>query len=178
MNYAFCDIETTGLDLVKHGICQIGGFATGEDFETKMGSFVQDANPLTVPGTEIDQRSLDVNGFTRERIGAAQPIDIVVRAFDAWLGTLNEPTLVFHNAQFDAPRLQIAHDRAGLSTKRFRRVLCTISLGFMDARRVHSLASLCEKFGIQNEAAHDALGDATATAEAFHAIMNQRVGRI
>ena len=175
--FVFVDLETTGLDLVKHGIIQVGAYATGASENVRLGYFVEDANPFidedgnTTP-ISFSQESLDVNGYTFEDIDAADALNNVLMRFDVWCMRLSEKydlTLVYHNAKFDHPRLELAYQRAGLSEPTwFRRVLCTVSLGFAKYGEVLSLKKLAEKLNIYNGDAHDALNDAMTTASVFH----------
>lgn len=212
--YVFADIETTGLDLVKHGIIQIGSWATGETESEFYGYFVEDANPLIdreftsafesqlgvgggamiarpSTGIQIEQQALDVNGFTLDRIEAADALNNVLCRWASWIARLaagfttnlsvpfegpmnpadeRDVYLVFHNAQFDSPRLQLALARAGLSLKQFRRVLCTVTLGWAVTGKVMSQNGLLEHFGLKNHMGNDALGDAYGCSQIFHAM--------
>lgn len=186
------DTETTGLSLIDHGIIQIGAYATGESYSDFKGYFVEDANPFItgegqLTNIKISDQALAVNGFTLERIEAADPLDFVIQRFVAFLTRLrdghnpninpdteqksdgNEIVLVFHNAKFDAPRLELVLDFTGCpGDKFFRRTLCTITQAFTLFDEMLSLAKLAEKFDIKNGMTHDALGDAITTAQVFH----------
>lgn len=66
--YAGIDIETSNTDYRTGGVLQIG-IKSEDGFE-----FVSDCNPGVV---EFEAEALAVNGFTMERVDAAQPVGVV-----------------------------------------------------------------------------------------------------
>jgi len=184
--FVFVDTETTGLHLTKHGIIQIGAYATGETLSDFKGYFVRDCAPTSGGGDstdiEIDPSALAINGFTAGRIFDSKPTSHVMWEFADFLIDLEkknsaEATLVFHAAKFDAPRLEIAAERTCVSLPWMRRVLCTITQGFVTYGETLSLDKLAEKCGVSNGMKHDALADAITTAGVFHHLREICVSR-
>lgn len=187
------DLETTGLDLQKHGIIQIGAYATGTDQNDLYGTFLEDATPFAEDdGTtranldslfmHFEDSAFQVNGFTIERIFMADALVNVLCRFKVWLDALSaegDVTLVFHNAAFDVPRLELAMSYFKVpQAKQLRRVLDTVSLGFMAMGKAPSLKDLAAHYGIVNRTAHkSALTDAITTSKVFHAIQEDFSGR-
>jgi DNA polymerase-3 subunit epsilon len=173
--YCFLDLETTGLSILRHGICEVGVYVTGEDEGDVRGYFQQDADPRPC---EIEAQALEINKFTVERISAAQPIGIVLGQLSLFLADIastREVVLVMHGAKFDTPRLEVACERVGLDFPWARRVLDTGIMGFNTAGfkgrgEMLSLKRLCELLGVVNRGAHTAIGDAIATAQCFHTL--------
>lgn len=90
--------------------------------------------------------------------------------------------LVAHNAAFDGPFLTNWFEKLDIYLPARRLMLCTMQLAmwqFMDnvssAPKNFQLANLCEHFGVpfHAAAAHEALGDATATVRLFQAIVRR-----
>lgn len=175
--YVFVDLETTGLSVLKHGICQIGAYATGVDENDILGYFVEDADP-TYQGAILDEGAFKVNGFTQGRLYASRGIDTVLDLFKTYLKNIElsyTPVLVFHNAKFDVPFIECAYERAGIEFKFTRRVLCTISIAhaILGPAAPRSLEKLSKELGISNTQSHDALSDAITTSKVFHALMRR-----
>jgi DNA polymerase III alpha subunit (gram-positive type) len=182
--YVGIDIETTGLDLLRNSIVQLGAYATGENENDFYGYFVEDANPfvndegVTRPNNEgfmsFQQTAFDVNGFTLDRVNNAEPLVNVLCRFAVWMDSLmkqGEIMTVFHGAKFDVPRIELATEWFNVpDPKAFRRVIDTQSLGFLMHGVVESLKNLAARYGITDHRAHDALADAMTTMKVFHAI--------
>lgn len=75
------DIETTGSDVHKHGLIQIGVFVPDGDF--RGDSFVSDVKPW--PGVEIDAEASKIHGITFERMMAAPESFEVDEQLAHWL---------------------------------------------------------------------------------------------
>lgn len=105
------DVETTGLDPSRHSIVSIGAVS----YENPDCTFYTECRPWT--GTEIDDRALQVNGFTRAQLlDVGRPLAIAaIRRFDAWARSSPlSMVLANHNVAFDVGFLQMAYDRANL----------------------------------------------------------------
>jgi DNA polymerase III alpha subunit (gram-positive type) len=179
--YIALDLETTGLDSQKHGIIQIGAWATGESEDHFKDYFVTDCDPSYFGGkfkkVQFDEGARKVNGFTDERIADAPDIDVALRAFNNFLqkyrqdgptGQLNDVVIVGQNVPFDVAWLIKDFRRFGLNTDVFRRVVDNASLGFAVFGELMGQGKLADKFGIKNGGAHDALSDAMTASKVFH----------
>jgi DNA polymerase III subunit epsilon len=167
------DTETTGLDpdggdeIVQLAAVRIvnGRRVAGEVFDT-----------LVNPGRPVPAVSTAVHGITDAMVADAPGVDEVVRRFH---GFAVGAVLVAHNAPFDMAFLQRAEGRTGL---RFDMpVLDTVLLSAIvhGQHADHSLDALTHRLGVSlpEEARHTALGDATATAEAYLKLMRILQGR-
>jgi DNA polymerase III epsilon subunit-like protein len=92
----------------------------------------------------------------------------------------NVAQLVAHNAAFDGPFLSNWYEQVGLFLPARRQVLCTLQLALWrfamsdeQPPANFQLATLCSHFGVPFHAAkaHDALGDAAATAQLLKAML-------
>lgn len=171
------DLETTGLDSDKHGICQIGAWATGETEDHFKGYFLQDVNPhVRYYGNEeeqrvqVDREALRVNGFTNERIDEGVPWGRSMYLFNNWLKKWTVGTdliCVGQNTAFDIAWLQKLFNREGLDTGVFRRNVDCYTLSFLAFGRPMGLGKVASRMGIKYPA-HDALTDAWAASTVFH----------
>lgn len=178
--YVTLDLETTGLHSGVNGICQIGAWVTGENEDHFKGYFLSDCNPNYIGDTcqpiRIDQSALDVNGFTRSRIDTAPVLRVVLRDFKDFVSKWTSNTQVIfvcQNTPFDIGFMRAAFHKAGYEDKIFRRNLDTITLGFIAYGEVLSLRAMCEREGLKNGDAHDALADAYTTSRLFHRLLKK-----
>lgn len=155
------DLETTGLDQAKHGICQIGAYAGPDSPHLRT-----DVYP---GGVESDPAALAVNGFTEERIEKGLPIRAALQRLSEYLQKVPADELVclFHNAPVDAAWLIQDFRAYGFPDKPFRRVVDNISLGFAYYGELLSGAELAKRCNVMNPRPHDALADAQAQYRVF-----------
>lgn len=186
----FIDLETGGLDPKHHPIIQIAAVAVDqqldavEAFEAKIRF---DAN-------KVNARSLRKNHYhpgvwAKE---AREPVE-VTRDFAAFLkrhatvpllSAQGKPyhvaQLVAHNAAFDGPFLSAWFNKRGVYLPARRLMLCTMQLAMWHCVLNHArpptnfqLSTLCAHFGVpfHAAAAHEALGDASATVQLFRALV-------
>lgn len=152
------DLETTGLDLALDGPIQISGVKTGISGER------EEFNRFVLPEREISAAALRTHGYDLAEIkkrGGAEAA-VVLKEFAAFS---RDCVLVGHNSgAFDDVILRRAAKEHGaeFSVRGFvdTRVICSLfHPDFPDFR----LSTLCEKFGVKNERAHDAFADVEAT---------------
>lgn len=101
------DVETTGLDPLKHSIVSIGAI----DFLNHVNTFYQECN--TWPGAEFDAKALALNGFTEDYIRKQRPLEEVIKSFLIWTEDIEDITLAGTNTDFDRSFLQDACRRYG-----------------------------------------------------------------
>ncbi|MEK7662450.1 MAG: 3'-5' exonuclease [Patescibacteria group bacterium] len=177
-NLAFIDIESTGLDLERHEIIQIGCVLVKpipragkgptlevlEEFELKIKpERIKDADP----------QALLVNGYNEADWIFA--IDIK-KALEVLAEKVKDAVMVGHNVSFDHAFLEKAFEKNGIKNTMHYRKLDTISIAYAklyndgDIEKF-SLRALCEKLGIENKHAHTALSDARATFELYKKLL-------
>lgn len=178
-NLAFIDIETTGLNVDKHEIIEIGCVLVSQNW-------TDGAKPTFEVIEEFELK------IKPERIEDADPIALRVNGYDpsAWVFAYNlkEAMQIFsektdgvimaaHNVCFDFGFIDKAFRITEIENKMHYHKLDTISIAFA---KLHShgdvskfsLRFLCEYFGIENKRAHAALSDARATFEVYKKLMN------
>jgi DNA polymerase-3 subunit epsilon len=170
-NFAFIDIEATGLNLREHEIIEIGCVLTTpaleviEEFEIKIKpENIERADPV----------ALKVNQYNEEEWKSAVSLPEAMKIFAE---KVKDCIMVGHNVAFDAGFIESSFNKIGMDNTLHYHRLDTISIAWAKMHRDpemerFSLRELCLKFGIQNERAHTALSDARATYELYKKLMS------
>ncbi len=169
-NLAFIDIETTGLDVIKHEIIEIGCVLTTpdlkvtEEFELKIKpERIKDADP-----TSLKINHYDENGWKDAR-SLKDSMKILAQKTEDCI-------MIGQNIAFDSGFLEHAFAKLKIKNAMHYHKLDTISIAWakfhQDKDFEHfSLREMCVYFGIKNEHAHTALSDARATFELYKKLM-------
>lgn len=169
-NFAFIDIETTGLSLIKHEIIEIGCVITTptlvaiEEFELKIKPVaIQDANLV----------SLKISHYDPAMWESAYTLDEAMKIVSL---RVKDCIMVGQNVAFDSGFLEYAFTKTGVINSMHYHKLDTVSIAWAKLHKEpdlehFSLRELCLRFGIKNENAHTALSDARATFELYKKLM-------
>jgi len=170
-NLAFIDIETTGLNVLRHEILEIGCVITDhklkilKEFEMKIKpEFIENADPI----------ALKVNHYNEKEWSDAPPLDRALRAFSV---KVKNCIMVGQNVAFDSGFLEYNFAKLKMTNTLHYHRLDTISIAWAKLHQNiefehFSLREMCKYFGIQNERPHSALSDARATYELYKKLMN------
>lgn len=158
--FSVVDLETSGLEAEKHRILQAAVVSLDRRFHER-GEWSAYVRPPRVWSADLGP--VEIHGIRRRDLLFARGIGANLRRIaDLTAGTV----VVAHNATFDVAFLRAAARREGIEFA-WRGTMCTLDL----ARRIgdrslpnHRLATLCERFGVQLDNAHEALADARAAA--------------
>lgn len=146
------DVETTGLHAVRDRVVEFGAvrFTIGAE----SGEFSE----LAHPGMAIPPDASAVSGITDAMVAGADPTDVVLRRFIAFLG---DSILVAHNAEFDMGFLRAEIQRAGLP-ELTNPVVDTLALAprAFPGRKSYALQNLVAELGLARNDAHRARDDA------------------
>lgn len=165
-NFAFIDIETTGLNLTKHEIIEIGCVLTTpalqviEEFELKIKpERIKDADPV----------SLKISHYDPALWKSAHTLGKAMKIFSK---KVKDSIMVGQNVAFDSGFLEYAFVKTGIVNSMHYHKLDTISIAWAKLHREpdlehFSLRELCLRFDIKNEGSHTGLGDARATFELY-----------
>jgi DNA polymerase III epsilon subunit family exonuclease len=165
MAYTVIDIETTGLSKHYHKITEIAAVIVNN------GKIKKQFQTLVNPESHIPSFITRLTGIDDDMVEDAP---LIHEAMPKFLKFLGDKVFVAHNASFDYGFLNHNAEN-GIGNPK----LCTRKLANRLVPNLHSkkLGVLCEHFGIRNNQAHRAMGDALATAELlnnFFAIMNKK----
>jgi len=169
-NLAFIDIETTGLDVTKHEIIEIGCVITTpklkviEKFELKI-------KPEKIENA--DSISLKVNHYNLEDWEFAHTLKDVMKIFSK---KTKDCIMVGQNVSFDSCFLENAFYKTGFKNNMHYHKLDTISIAWAKFHKKRSfehfsLREMCKLFDIKNERPHSALSDAYATYQLYKKLM-------
>jgi CBS domain-containing protein len=159
------DTETTGLDTARARIVQIGGIGIAA------GRLVPDPTleTLVAPDVAIPSASSDIHGVTDAMVRDAPDF---ATAWAELLAFAHGRILIGHSIGFDLAVLEREVRRAGLAWKK-PRSLCVRLLAAAAEPNLpdYSLETLADWLDISIAGRHSALGDATAAANIFLALL-------
>ena len=159
---AFLDIETTGINVIKHEILEIGCVITDyklqvkEEFEIKIKpEHIENSNPI----------ALKVNHYNQKDWENAIELKNALKIFSK---KVKDCIMVGQNVAFDSGFLEYNFEKYNVKNNLHYHRLDTISIAWAkfhnDPNILHfSLREMCKHFDIKNENPHSALSDARAT---------------
>jgi DNA polymerase-3 subunit epsilon len=170
-NLAFIDIETTGLDIIKNEIIEIGcvittqKFKVIEKFELKIKpEHIENADPI----------ALKVNHYDSADWALADNLEDAMKIFSK---KVKDCIMIGQNVSFDSGFLEYAFAKTKLKNNMHYHKLDTISIAWAKFHNNpdidhFSLRELCKHFDIKNKNPHSALSDAYATFELYKKLMS------
>ncbi len=161
MKFVVFDIETTGLDVQKERIVEIGAIKVID------GEVVDEFEMFLKTDIPIPPQVSMINNIYNHMLEDAELPGVVLYRFYQFYKDCD--FLVGHNAKrFDYPFLEFEFDRHFVKYDPIE-VKDTVHLGRRKVKglRSYSLSSLCRIFNINNENAHRALSDVYATYKVF-----------
>jgi DNA polymerase-3 subunit epsilon len=150
---AIVDVETTGSDpatdrVTEIAVLEVNSFSVNGRWST-----------LVNPGTPVPGAIQALTGITQDMVDRAPRFaDLAAELHERLAGRV----FVAHNARFDYGFLRREFERAGF--KYLAKTLCTVRLSrrLYPGEAGHDLDSLIERHGLECEARHRALPDASA----------------
>ena len=171
-NVVVYDTETTGLNLDKDQAFQVSAIRLGPN-----GEITDTLDQMMVPTREICAAAQATHHQTIETIRQRGGISMR-EGMEKFLRFCKGSVLVGHNnLGFDSPLVQRMLKELGLPQLDVVAEYDTLVLAhqLMPKSVDHKLGTLCSQFGIVNEAAHDALGDITATGKLLSCFLERMV---
>ena len=171
-NIVVYDTETTGLDLSKDEIVQISAIKLG-----RFGEIIDTLDLLVEPTVEISQEAYETHGFDLEYIRQNGGVS-TVEALEKFSAFVKGGVLVGHNnLSFDKPLVtrQLKENNLPVLENIAEYDTLVIAKQFYPYLSNFKLATLCERFNVINECAHNALGDITATGKCLLAMIEESV---
>ncbi len=171
---AFIDIETTGFDVEKQEIIEIGVVIMNQK-DGVLGEMVEEFEIKIQPEKieNADAEALAMNGYNEAEWMFAVSLK---QAMEMFAEKTKDCVMVAHNVAFDYSFLAKAFATTGVENKMFFAKIDTISFAYAKLHKVPdaprlSLGALCDYFGIENERAHTALADTRATVEVYRKLL-------
>lgn len=169
-NLAFIDIESTGLNILKHEIIEIGCVITTpklkviEEFELKI-------KPERIK--DADKTALKINKYDPDNWTSAYTLEKAMKILSL---KTKDCIMVGQNVCFDSAFLESAFAKTNIPNNMHYHRLDTISIAWAKLHRDlkinhFSLREMCVRFGIKNKKSHTALSDARATYELYKKLM-------
>ncbi len=154
-NFTIVDIETTGTEVGKDKITEIGAV------KVENGKIVSSFQTLVNPQMAIPEKIVKLTGITDDMVKDAPLIEDVFHDFFKYLG---DTVFVAHNTEFDYRFLRTAGKEVGYFIKNKTLDTLEISRKVVPTLKNHKLNTVCDYYGIEFRH-HRALADAFATAE-------------
>ncbi len=161
-NIVVYDTETTGLDVQKDEPVQIAAVKIG-----KGGRVVDTLNLFVEPSIPIEDGAMQTHGFTLEYIRSQGGVS-VAEGLERFAAFAKGAVLVGHNnLGYDKPLIERLLRVYGLPKIESIAEYDTLAIAkqFYPALDNYKLETLCKWFEVENECAHNALGDILATGE-------------
>ncbi len=160
--YAIVDIETTGGNAGSGSITEIAIIIT--DGKSILDKYTTLINPLQPIPIFIEK----LTGINDDMVSKAPIFSEVAKEI---YELLQDKIFVAHNVNFDYSF--VAHQLNQQGYKFNAKKLCTVRLSRKAFENLpsYSLGNICRSLNIQIENRHRAMGDASATTELFHRIM-------
>ena len=171
-NVVVYDTETTGLDLEKDQAFQVSAIRLGPD-----GEPTETLDQMMIPTRPICAAAQATHHQTIETIRARGGVSLR-EGMENFRRFCDGAVLVGHNnLAFDSPLVRRMLRELGLPGMNIVREYDTLVLAhqLLPLSVNHKLGTLCEQFGIVNEAAHDALGDIRATGKLLSRFLTDRI---
>lgn len=165
IEFLVVDVETTGLSTSSDVILQVGAVITDTQgrIKRRFSTYVRPGNG-TLPWDTPHPPAHEIHGITNHDVENGLPTR---RALRRLRRLARRRVLVAHNAKFDYGFIASESQRHSIALE-VDAPVCTLELSRkLDPKRAesHRLATLCERYNIPLDNAHDALCDATATAK-------------
>lgn len=146
------DLETTGLDPMKHEIIEIGAIRVNRD------SNVHDTfQALVRPKKKIPAKITEITTITQEMVEKdGQPLESALEEFVNFIG---DHRLVSFNAAFDMAFLQNASSQFGLTLRNPSSCALEMARRAWPRRKSYRLVDLAKDGGLSTVGAHRALHD-------------------
>jgi DNA polymerase-3 subunit epsilon len=165
VEFLVVDVETTGLSTANDVILQVGAVITDADgrIKRRFSTYVRPGNGQ-LPWDTPHPPAHEIHGITNDDVNRGLSTR---RALRRLRRLAKRRVLVAHNAKFDYGFITSESQRHSIALE-VHSPVCTLELSRkLDPKRAesHRLATLCERYGIPLDNAHDALCDATATAQ-------------
>jgi DNA polymerase III epsilon subunit family exonuclease len=158
------DFETTGLDVLKDEIIEIGGLLI------EGGKPVKEFSSLVKPDVPLTDNIVKITGITEDMLADQPRINEILPEF---LKFIDGSILVAHNADFDMAFLKAASERLGYQLD--WPCFCTLKLArqLLPDLESKNLDTLAAHYGLTFESRHRSIGDCKVTSSVLQAFLKE-----
>lgn len=169
----FIDLETTGLDVQKYEIIEIGALRVNPEKPFRVEEMLSlKVKPINI--NNADKEALKINGYTEKKWVKAIDLDKALKMLEEFS---KQGVMVGFNVSFDWAFLHKAYSKMGQEEPFHYHRLDVLSMAYLklfDNPKItkFNLSALCVKFKVQRGNKHQALADAKATYLVFKKLLN------
>lgn len=164
--YVAVDVETTGLDPKLEKIIEIGAV------KVEGGRVTEEKTTLVNPRRELSQRIMELTGISGDMVANAPGIEEVIGEYEEFCRGY---PLVGHKILFDYSFLKRAAVNHGFPFEKEGVDTLTLCRKFMPPDVKKNLTSACAYYGVNQEKAHRALGDACSAHRLFEELKKRHI---
>ena len=164
-NLVFLDFETSGLEIGKDEIIEIGALKIDEE-----GNEIP-YQQLIKPKASIGKRITEITGISDAMVTDAPSIEEPMKKLIDFIGNCK---IVAHNAEFDILWLITTCKKLSIPFTN-NDIVCTYKWAKSIGEKSCSLGALSKKYNISHQNAHRALADVAATKELFFIFESKKV---
>ena len=161
----FLDFETTGLEIGKNSIIEIGAIKIDEE------GYEHTYQTLVKPRERILPHITKITSITQDMVEDAPCLEDTLKQLITFIGNRK---IVAHNTDFDIPWLITSAKKLNLTLEN-NELTCTLKWAKNNKEARCSLGALTKKYHIGHDNAHRALADSCATKELFFIFENQNI---
>jgi DNA polymerase III epsilon subunit family exonuclease len=158
--FVVLDIETTGLDPLRHEIIEIGAVKVNRDSNNH-----PTYQALIKPSERISKKITQITGITQNMIDKdGEDIESVLKEFIGFIGDLR---LVAYNAKFDMAFLRTAAKKYSLKINNPSSCALKMARRAWPGLKSYRLTDLANKGGLSTKGSHRALKDCELTITVY-----------
>jgi len=158
--FVVLDLETTGLDPIKHEIIEIGAVKVNRDSDNHT-TF----QALIRPSKTIPKKITQLTGITQEMIDKdGENIDSVISEFIGFIGDL---PLVAYNVEFDMSFLRNTAHKSGVSINNPTSCALKMARRAWPGLKSYKLSDLAKIGGLSSKGTHRVLKDCELTMTVY-----------
>jgi DNA polymerase III epsilon subunit-like protein len=178
MKILVLDTETTGLDILKHEIIQIGFLMLEVKDKEQQVLYKKEINIKPIRLETADKKALEINGFTKRKWRGSKPFEAHAEEINKAISEADY--MLGQNLIFDLRFISQSFKNLSLDPPKFPKYIDTKKMGAELVKegkmKSASMDKMCEHFQIKFEGnAHTALTDCERTLSVWNSLLKENI---